>query len=449
MKLMKNGIEFFDVHEHEYDINILNFRYLPFSLKNLQFNNQKFNIQFYVHDQMTIITLKQLLFDRIHKSYDTNIGLEFENADGYIYDNRIAATLKKNEIIGVNTFEIKLINYTFEFDGGEADMESNNNITVYELEQQLRENFCLGKNVKLFANMKKINKQNYIKNYEKFQLVYKTIDKQYSMCEMIDRQFEVIVRDKSYNFVGRFFNGWDINRLEDNVGTYMGNRKNNFIINFENMRFDPYNNVSFYDYPDKIKGMYVANSKRKYPKYFIVDAKQLLLKRFIIDYNNKLFTAWINGYLTVSEALSLWNISFETHDYYEYDGKLIDQNMMMSQNQFLLTTKIFTAKDRLNGGGKICNLFKTNRIHDLTQNQLEILANYMNENTELTFLQTNKYGITDMIQTEEWSWRKLYSETNIYTSTSFKWLNKEEGCVNETEMMKEVWNKQKIGAGKN
>jgi hypothetical protein len=98
--------------------------------------------------------------------------------------------LKKNEIIGVNTFEIKLINYTFEFDGGETDMESNNNITVFELEQQLRENFCLGKNVKLFANMKKINKQNYIKNFEKFQLVYKTIDKQYSMCEMIDRQFK-------------------------------------------------------------------------------------------------------------------------------------------------------------------------------------------------------------------------------------------------------------------
>jgi hypothetical protein len=216
---------------------------------------------------MTIIILKQLLFEKIHKLYDTNIGLEFENADGYIFDNRIAATLKKNEIIGVNNFEIKLINYTFEFDGGEADMESNNNNTIQELEQQLRENFCLGKNIKLFANMKKINKQNYIKNFEKFQLVYKTIDKQYSMCEMIDRQFEVIVRDNSYNFVGRFFNGWDINGLEDYVGTCMGNRKNNFIINFENSRFESYNNVSYYDYPDKIKGMYGANSKRKYPKY--------------------------------------------------------------------------------------------------------------------------------------------------------------------------------------
>jgi hypothetical protein len=54
MKLMKNGIEFSDVHEHEYDVNFLNYRYLPFSLKKLQFFNQKFNIQFSVHDQMAI-----------------------------------------------------------------------------------------------------------------------------------------------------------------------------------------------------------------------------------------------------------------------------------------------------------------------------------------------------------------------------------------------------------
>jgi hypothetical protein len=179
---------------------------LPFSLKKLQFFNQKFNIQFYVHNQKTINILKQLLFETIHKLYDINIGLEFENADGYIFDNRIAAMLKRNEISRVNIFEIKLINYTLEFGGGEADMENNNNLTVHELEQQIRENFCLGKNVKLFANMKKINKQNYIKNYEKFQMVFKNMDNQYTMCEMIDRKYEVIVKDKSFNFVGRFFN---------------------------------------------------------------------------------------------------------------------------------------------------------------------------------------------------------------------------------------------------
>jgi hypothetical protein len=111
-----------------------------------------------------------------------NIGLEFENAVGYLFDNKIAATLKKKEIIVVNVFEIKLINYIFEFDGSEADMESNNNLTVYELQQQIRETFNLGKNVKLFANMKKVNKNMYIKNFEKFQMVYKNIDRQFSLC---------------------------------------------------------------------------------------------------------------------------------------------------------------------------------------------------------------------------------------------------------------------------
>jgi hypothetical protein len=108
---------------------------------------------------MTINILKQLIFDRVHKLYETNFGLEFETAEGYLFDNRIAATLKKNEIIGVNVFEIKLINYVFEFDGGEADMESNNNLTIYELEQQVRETFYLGKNIKLFSNMEKVNKK--------------------------------------------------------------------------------------------------------------------------------------------------------------------------------------------------------------------------------------------------------------------------------------------------
>jgi hypothetical protein len=73
---------------------------------------------------MIINILKQLIFDRVHELYDMNIGLEFQNTDGYIFDNRIAAKLKKNEVIGVNVFEIKLSNYIFEFDGGEADMDA-------------------------------------------------------------------------------------------------------------------------------------------------------------------------------------------------------------------------------------------------------------------------------------------------------------------------------------
>jgi hypothetical protein len=65
----------------------------------------------------------------------------------------------------------------------------------------------------------------------------------------------------------------------------------------------------------------------------------------LIDYNGKLYNGWINGNLTVSETISLWNISFKTHDYYEFDGKLIDQNTLKTQIQTLLSTTIFTAKD--------------------------------------------------------------------------------------------------------
>jgi hypothetical protein len=57
--------------------------------------------------------------------------------------------------------------------------------------------------------------------------------------------------------------------------------------------------------------MYVGNTKRKNPEYFIVEAKYLLLRRFLIDYNNKLFNGWINCNLTAGEAISLWNISLE------------------------------------------------------------------------------------------------------------------------------------------
>jgi hypothetical protein len=173
IKLINKGMGYLLVYEHIYDINFLSYRNLSISMKKLQFYNQKFDIQFYVHDQMTINILKQLIFDRVHKLYETNFGLEFETAEGYLFDDGIAATLKKNEVIGVSVFE---------FDGGEADMESNNNLTIYELKQQVLETFCLDKNIKLFSNMKKVNKNMYIKNLDKFQKVFKNIDKQFSMC---------------------------------------------------------------------------------------------------------------------------------------------------------------------------------------------------------------------------------------------------------------------------
>jgi hypothetical protein len=148
--------------------------------------------------------------------------------------------------------------------------------------------------------------------------------------------------------------------------------------------------------------MYVGNSKRKGPKYFIVEAKQLLLKRFLIDYNGKLFNRWINGNLTVSEALSLWNISFETQDYYEYDGKLIDQNLLVTQTQNLLTTKIFTAKNRLNGGGKFLEAFKVNNVFEISPLAMELFAESLNNLIVKDYLEANKDGITDMKQTDNW-----------------------------------------------
>jgi hypothetical protein len=68
-----------------------------------------------------------------------------------------------------------------------------------------------------------------------------------------------------------------------------------------------------------------------------------LLKKILIDYNGKLFNGWINGNLTVSEATSLWNIVFEAHDYYEYDGKLIDQNLSITQIKNLFNNNCFAS----------------------------------------------------------------------------------------------------------
>jgi hypothetical protein len=86
MKLIKRGIECFSQHEHIYDINFLSYRKLLISMKKLQFYNQKFNIKFYVHDQMTVNILKQIIFNRAHKLYNMNIGLEFETAEGYRFE---------------------------------------------------------------------------------------------------------------------------------------------------------------------------------------------------------------------------------------------------------------------------------------------------------------------------------------------------------------------------
>jgi hypothetical protein len=132
---------------------------------------------------------------------------------------------------------------------------------------------------------------------------------------MIDRKYEVVIRDRSFLFMGRFFDDWNINGLEDYIGSSAGNRRNNFIITFISSKFEPYRNVSLYRTPDKIYAIYIGNTERKNQKYFIVESKQLLLRRFLIDYKGRLYNGWINGNLTVSEATSMWNIAFEAHDY--------------------------------------------------------------------------------------------------------------------------------------
>jgi hypothetical protein len=57
-------------------------------MKKLQFYNQKFEYYFYVHDQITVNILKQLIFDRIHNLFDMNIGIEFETTEGYLFDRK-------------------------------------------------------------------------------------------------------------------------------------------------------------------------------------------------------------------------------------------------------------------------------------------------------------------------------------------------------------------------
>jgi hypothetical protein len=263
LKLIKRGEEYFQVHNHNYDVDFFSYRNLSITMKKLQFLNQKFELQFYANNQMSINILKQIIFEKVHQLYNTNVGLELETADGFLYDTRIVATLRKNEIINVNTFEIKLVNYTLEFDRGEAEIECINNLTNVELEQLTRQTFVLGKNIKLFSNMKKSNMNLYFKNFEKFQIVFKNAEKQFSLCEMIERKYEILVRDKSFNLIGIFFNEWNIDGLIDYIGLYIGNRRNEFIVTFINSKLDACKNITLYGTTDKIYATYVANTERR------------------------------------------------------------------------------------------------------------------------------------------------------------------------------------------
>jgi hypothetical protein len=200
--------------------------------------------------------------------------------------------------------------------------------------------------------MRKPNRNTYIKDFDKFQLVFKYIDKNYILCSLFERIYEVTMQEKSYIFNGKCFNGWNINGLVNCIGLCMGNKKNEFSIKFINSNFDEWRNITFYGIPDKINARYVINTKKKTSKYLINGAKQLDIFRFIIDYNGILYYAPINSNLIVKDALDLWKFSIQNCDYFEYDGKPIDNNIGQSQIMNLHTIKIFTAKYRLNGGEK-------------------------------------------------------------------------------------------------
>jgi hypothetical protein len=130
----------------------------------------------------------------------------------------------------------------------------------------------------------------------------------------------------------------------------MGNNKNEFRINIINGNFDPWKNITYYGIPDKINDEYLIDSKRKTSKYLITIAKELGIFRFIINYNEKLYHRSINGNLIVKDALDLWKFSIQKCDYFEFDGKPIDNIIGQSQIRNLQIFKIFTAKYRLNGG---------------------------------------------------------------------------------------------------
>jgi hypothetical protein len=79
------------------------------------------------------------------------------------------------------------------FDGGDTYIECENNLTVFEFEQKVRKPFFLGENVKILTEMKKPNPNTYIKDFNKFQLAFKEMNKQLSFCALFDRIYEITV----------------------------------------------------------------------------------------------------------------------------------------------------------------------------------------------------------------------------------------------------------------
>jgi hypothetical protein len=91
-----------------------------------------------------------------------------------------------------------------------------------------------------------------------------------------------------------------------------------------------------------------------------------------------------------------------THDYYEYDGKLIDPNLSITQIRNLDSTKIFTGKNRLNGGGKFFDQLGIKNVHEMPIGMLNFMAEEFNDNVLEEYLKDNQDGTTSLEETESW-----------------------------------------------
>jgi hypothetical protein len=96
-----------------------------------------------------------------------------------------------------------------------------------------------------------------------------------------------------------------------------------------------------------------------------------MLYRFLINYVEKLYNGWINVNLSVIDAINLRNVSFKNYNYYEYEVRPINANLMKRQIYLLQSTKIFTAKNTLNGG--VLEYFINHIIFDVPEETMNVV----------------------------------------------------------------------------
>jgi hypothetical protein len=109
---------------------------------------------------------------------------------------------------------------------------------------------------------------------------------------------------------------------------------------------------------------------------------------------------------------------------------LVAKYIDLYPNKFIMTgadkkDKIFTAKNRLNGGGKLIPEHDIDNVFQISTQAMEMLAEKINEMIVKDFLEGNQYGITEMKQTESWHYVELFKKTIHYESPYLLQLQKE------------------------